>query len=348
MKIWVNVDRQKAILAGKNTEGWQLVEVDMGKLSQEEREYVANRKENWYGNSTTKVVAQVIGGGVAEATEEEVIGAIRVQIGIAREEKRVAAEKAKKEADAREDEILGILSADAGGLLRTRTGYLDGQKRQECYKATGEYGMQEYYVHRPYTDPRLDGKYADAEKIAKEKNEGIIKDTKTKIEAWQAGVQAEKAEAERVVAEKKAQIEKWVAEKGTENQRKRYEINLLPEAEVVDAIRDEAYRALDGFARYEKMSAADVCTCEEHYNNEGELTECDVDYNVSKASGATTEEYEALEKIADAAKKAHPGAVVTMMDHVGTSEDCENEVIRKSVKVEIEVGAFKLSREYAT
>lgn len=351
MKVWVNVDRQKAILAGKNVEGWQLVEVDMGKLSQEEREYVAGCENTWYvgcgSTSEYRIWAQRICGGVAEATEEEVIGAIRAQIVRVREEKRAAAERAKKEADAREDEILGILSADVGGLLRTKTRYLEGQKRQECYKATGEYGMREYYVYRPYTVPRLDGKYAEAEKIEKEKNEAIIKETDAKIEAWKAAEQSKQAEADRVAAAKKAQIEKWVAGKGTENQKKRYEIGLLPESEVTDAIRDEAYRALDGFARYEKIQASDVCTCEEHCNNEGELTECDVEYNVSKASAATAEEYEALEKIATAAKKVHPVAAITMMDHTGTSEDCENEVVRKSAKVEITVGVFGFSREYA-
>lgn len=115
----------------------------------------------------------------------------------------------------------------------------------------------------------------------------------------------------------------------------------------MDAIREETYRALDGFPRYGKIQAADVCTCEEHSNEEGEQTECDVDYEVSKASGATAEEYETLEKIASVAKNTHPGAVITMMDHVGTSEDCENEIVRKSVKVEIEVGTFRFSREYA-
>lgn len=347
MKVWVKVDRSKAILAGKNIEGWQLVEVDMGKLALEEREYMAKCSSNWQGNSNNKVYAQEVGGSVAAATEEAVIRAIREQIEIAREEKRKAAEKAKKEAEEREKEILGLLSADAGKWLRAKTRYLEGQARQECYKATGEYGFAEYYVCREHSDPRLDGKYAEAEKIAKAKNEVVIRDTETKIEAYKTAEQARQAEAERVAAAKKAQIEKWVAEKGTENQRKRYEIGLLPEAEVTDAIRDEAYRALDEFARYEKMSVADVCTCEEHYNDEGDLTECDVDYEVSKASGATAEEYEAMEKIANAAQKAHPGAVITMMDHVGTGEDCESEVVRKSAKAEIEVGAFRFSREYA-
>ena len=345
MKVWVNVDRKKAILSGKNVEGWKLVEVDMWKLSQEEREYVAGCPK-WHGTAD-RVCAQQIGGSVAEATEDEVIRAIRGQIDIKREEKRVAAEKAKKEGNAREEEILGLLTGDAGKMLRTKTRYLEGQVRQECYRATGEYGIQEYYVHREYSDPRLNGKYVEAEKIAREKNEATKKETEAKIEAWKAGVQAEKAEAERVSAAKKVQIEKWVAENGTENQKKRYEINLLPEAEVIDAIRDEAYRMLDGFARYEKMSAADVCTCEDHYNDEGSLTECDVDYETWKADGATAEEYEALEKIAGTVKKAHPDAIATMMDHVGTSEACENEVIRKSAKVEIEAGTFKFSREYA-
>ena len=345
MKVWINVNRQKAILAGKNKEGWELVEVDMGKLSQEEREYVAGCLEDWHRIEGKVIHAQQIGGSTGEPTEGEVIRCIQGQIEAQKAKNLMKIEAGKKEAEEKEIKIVALLDADAATLITENWKF--AEKRSLAYKITGSERVSVYDVLRAYEDTRLDGKYAEAEVIAAQKTREAQEELDRKIAAYEAMQAEELVGKQRKENEKKEQIKKWVAEKGTENQRKRHEIKLLPESEVIDAIRDEAYRALDGFARYEKMQASDVCTCEEHYNNEGELTECEVDYNVSKASEATAEEYEGLEKIATAAKKAHPDAIVTMMDHVGTSEACENEVIRKSAKVEITVGAFGFSREYA-
>lgn len=346
MKVWVMVDRKKAILAGKNEEGWKLIEVDMGKLSQEEREYVASCRDGyWEKNEYGKYLYEIQGvhapameGRVAEATEDEVILAIREQIVVAGEEKRRAEEKAKLEADARSAEIRQILEMDTEKLLKKQWEYPpEGIDQKELRGAMQRGEIALFRLTQKIQDARMEKKYAEAEKLAEQKNKEIISDVVEKIEAWKVQELAKKAEAERQEAAKKAQIEKWVAEKATENQQKRYEIGLLSEAEIADAIRDEAYRVLDAFPRFEKIQDSEVCTC----------TECDVDYEMRKAVEATAEEYEALEKIADVVKKAHPDTVVTMMDHVGTSEDCGNEVVRKSVKVEIVVGAFRFSREYA-
>lgn len=342
MKVWVNVNRKKAILAGKNEEGWKLVEVDMGKLSQEEREYVAQCPDDYYRWGGENVHAQRIDGTVGETTEEAVIQRIREQIIIVREEKKQKAEQEKKEAEKKEKEILTILNdMPTDALIAKKEVYFqDYAKRIECKNATGSEYFPEYYVKKGYTDPRLEAKYAEAEKIAVEKNKAVKAEIERKISEMKEKQAAARAEKEKKEEAKKEQIKKWVMEKGTENQKKRYEIELLPESEVIDAIRDEAYSALNDFQRYEKMKASDVCTCED----EGY---CDVDYEVEEATEATVEEFEALEKIVTAAKKAHPGAVVTLMDHIGTSEDCENKVVRKSAKVEVAVGAFKFSREYA-
>lgn len=333
MKVWVNVDRKKAILAGKNEEGWKLAEVDMGKLSQDEREYVAGRSSERHGDYG---YAQEIGGSVAEATEAAAIQCVREQIVTLRE----VAEREKKETEKRTAEILSKKAEEyvyEGWITYKNTGMKGYTYSQYSLEVNGETSQS----------PRIVQLRAAVRAECDARNEVVYQALLKKSQDAEQEKKKLTEESAKKEAVKKAQIAKWVAEKGTENQKKRYEIGLLPETEVVDAIRDEAYKTLDGFPRYEKMQASDVCTCEEHYNNEGALTECDVDYEVYKATEATAEEYGALEKIADAAKKAHPGAVITMTDHVGTSEDCENEVIRKSVKVEIEVGAFKFSREYA-
>lgn len=335
MKVWVNVNRKKAILAGKNEEGWKLVEVDMGKLSQEEREYVAQCPDDYYRWGGENVHAQRIDGTVGETTEEAVIQRIREQIIIVREEKKQKAEQEKKEAEEREKAVVVRLNALPESLLIS-------EKREMKYDIIGWKIYTVYRVKDDVKDARLAGKYAEVQKIAETKNAEEQARIQAEVEASKQEIAAkEKAKQEKEAA-KEEQIRGWVAEKGTENQKKRYEIALLPESEVVDAIRDETYAALNDFPRYEKMKASDVCTCEDRYEGY-----CDVDYEVEEATEATAEEFEALEKIVTAAKKAHPGAVVTLMDHIGTSEDCENKVVRKSAKVEVAVGAFKFSREYA-
>ena len=334
MKVWVNVDRQKAILAGRNEEGWKMVEVDMGKLSQEERGYVASRANSRHYNTD---YAQEIGGCVAEATEEATIKCIQEQVVC----ERASAEKKRKEVA---EKINALLSKGIEGNLCQ--GYVS--IRNKAF--TGwQYSNYAFEVDgRRITDPRIIELIEKVEKERDVRNEAIYQDLLRKEAEDEAKNEAVKAEKARKEAQKKEQIRKWVSEKGTENQQKRYEIDLLPASEVTDAIRDEAYMALDDCKRYEKMRASDVCTCEDKYDDRtGDPTLCDVDFDVRGATEATAEEYAAMEKIAEKIKKVQPSAVITMTDHVGAGSDCENEVVCKSVKVEIKVGAFNFSREYA-
>lgn len=330
MKVWVNVDRKKAILAGRNEEGWKLVEVDMGKLSQEEREYVAGRDYNRHNSSD---YAQEVGGSIAVATEEATIQCIREQSVFLKE----SVEKKKKEIT---EKINVILSKTVEEYLYC--GYITYNNKSFSGWNYSKYALE--VDGKKSTDQRVIGLIEKIEKEVDARNEVIYQDL-LKEEA------EDKAKEELKAVEKARQDEQiraWVAERGTENQKKRYEINLLPRSEVIDAIRDEAYTALNDYKRYEKMGASDICTCEEKYDYEtGHPTSFEVNFEVRGATEATAEEYAAMEKIAETIKKARPAAVITLMDHVETGDNCENSVTWKSVKVEIEVGTFCFSREYA-
>ena len=140
------------------------------------------------------------------------------------------------------------------------------------------------------------------------------------------------------------QISGWVFEHGTQSQMDRLEVDLLPETEIIDAIRAEAYASLtlrektggglDGFPRYNKLKTSDVCTCEYDY--------CDIDYNVDAKESATEEEFEQLQEI----KKLMPDATVELREHTGESEDCKNTVRSTGFMVRMTVGEFEFSREY--
>jgi hypothetical protein len=139
------------------------------------------------------------------------------------------------------------------------------------------------------------------------------------------------------IAAREAQIEGWIAEHGTDNQKKRHAAGLLPDKEIVDEIRDDAFRELDMvYERYEPLTAGDIpCTCE----YEGP----DVSYNADDAETATAEEFDRLEEIK---QDAPEGAEVTLREHVGTCDRCDEIVKRKGVLVRLSVGVFNFGREY--
>ena len=146
---------------------------------------------------------------------------------------------------------------------------------------------------------------------------------------------AERKQKEEDDLKKKEQITAWVAKKGTESQKARLAKDLLPKKEIVDAIRDEAYRPLDKYKRYEKITTSDVCDCEYDY--------CDVVFDVKDKHEATEDEFDLMQEF----KKLIPDATVTIREHEGEAEVCENSVTRIGIMVKVPVGAFNFSREYA-
>lgn len=146
---------------------------------------------------------------------------------------------------------------------------------------------------------------------------------------------AEKKQEETDRLKKKEQIVAWVAEKGTESQKARLAENLLPEKEIIDAIRDEAYRPLDNYERYEKIITSDVCDCEYDY--------CNVEFDANNKHEATENEFDLMQEF----KKLMPGSTVTIREHKGESECCEKTVTRTGIMVKVTVRTFNFSREYA-
>lgn len=60
----------------------------------------------------------------------------------------------------------------------------------------------------------------------------------------------------------------------------------------------------------------------------------------------TAEQFDVLEEIAKNIKTVYPAATVVALDHIGESEDCENTVIEKSVRVAVDIGVCHLTRKY--
>lgn len=151
------------------------------------------------------------------------------------------------------------------------------------------------------------------------------------------------AEQEAIFKRRHAQITAWVAEYGDENMKARHAEGVLSSTEVTDAMRNQLFKPFDGFSRYERLQASDVCNGYEDYEYSG-IKYHDVEFTVeNEGITLTAKEFEQLRKIHTVAPQ---GATITPRDHVATCEQCDNTVHRISVKVEIQAGEFRFSREY--
>ena len=118
-----------------------------------------------------------------------------------------------------------------------------------------------------------------------------------------------------------------------------YDRGLLSHLDQRRALVAIVYAVLYDQPRYQRLVAGDVkhtdeCCCD------------DVVYEAGDAEDLTTSEYQTLRAI-EQLVKCHEGVVVTPRVHTATCRGCDAEARRVSVRVEITVGDWTLSREYA-
>lgn len=136
------------------------------------------------------------------------------------------------------------------------------------------------------------------------------------------------------------QMRRWVEEKGTENQKGRYELGLLPEEEILKGMREEAFAPLADVPRARRLSVGDVpCECGCGY--------VDAEFESEPARKASAEEFDAFVALRDRILQALPEATVTLMERKGQCHSCGRGVRRLYVRTEVPVGAFRFSREFA-
>jgi hypothetical protein len=192
-------------------------------------------------------------------------------------------------------------------------------------------------------EPRLAGLLAEAKRLAAEHNAALKAEDAARQEKNER-LASERAER------RKAQIDAWVAEHGDENQQARHAVRLLPEDEVLYGMRADAFAALNEFPRYAKLTKAEVYSefGIEVYSGEDDYAP-KVEFSAADATSATAEEFATLQMIQHATTigriaKLNPRA--TLREHTGEVDDY-GKVSRKSVLVELTVGEFTFSREYA-
>lgn len=365
VKAWINVDRSLAVLAGKTEFGQKLVDVDVADLSGEHRATLA--KVSVTSPSSQQPNGFWLMGNAVDnlGVVDESMDSIRMLLDAASKvSARVEADKKEKF----EKGVAAYLAAPVEKLVRTCRGSVDNRtipSNLEFWEVSRDinYTLNIYNTDvaaSVLADPRISEKMAEVEKACAIHNTEVSEqaremfreydERRRMIDEKEAREATEKAAAE---DRREAQLDAWVAENGSDNQQKRHEIGLLPEEEILDAIRSAAFASLDNFARYEKLRKQDIdCICE----HEGPKAS----FDVTPATKATAEEFELMEKIGSAIKGNHPAAELTLLDHSAWCENCygkdddgnETErdirtVYRKSVRVKIQIGELTFSREYA-
>lgn len=340
VQIAITVDKAMAIKAGRSVYGRQVVKLtdaDLATFTPEERELLAACPFS-SDNQTLELRCQdprvgymVSAPPVAEASPE----AVRYKlIGL---EKNILAEVAANQRkhdeqlaewvaaikDAPVDKLYGISEVQGKWWIEV-PGYQSHVKKDEVRN-----------------HPDLAEKFAEASLAAQE---ALDKAVTKAAEALAEKEAEERAKAERV-ERRKAQLAAWVKEHGTENQRKRLRRDLLPENEILAAIREQVFAPVADWPLYEKITDQEIWAAYDVYGDD----EPETTYDSWEADELSAEEFDALERM----ETAIPGASVQVMIHRGRLERSSEEedecyqVERKSLKVTVILGEIVVGRRFA-
>ena len=333
IRALVEITEESAIRAGLKTFGKQIVAVDPATLSKEQREeFLTCFKESYYDHEYKIRNPHLIQLGNGCCTCTEIIGTNLITIDdetvrylmdlriFAREqyaEKLLI--KAKKEAEETEQRIIELIATPVEKII-ANIGY-----------GNDPFEIRIRYFHGlPADDPRVMKKRAEIMEIVDAKNK--------EHHAKRAEKEAEKVKA---AERRQAQLDDWVNNYGTDNQKARHALNLLPENEILDALRNKAFECLDSCERFEHLADDDVCICE--YDD----GQSHVEYESMQSEEATDYQFDKMSEIMALIPKTTDVYTAQMIDYIGECSMCGNKVVRKSVRIEVVVGELTFSREYA-
>lgn len=345
VKIAIHVDKTAAIKAGKSVFGRVVVELTEEELQQftaEERELLAacpfgsDRETLELRTADPRMgYVQVSPPPVAEATAETVR---YVLTGLEKNvQDEVAARASQREknlelwvqktADAPIEELYRVSNMSDGEWLfgMEAPGYYPGVEKEDVLN-----------------HPSLAARYEEAKQAAQVK----IAAMRARWAEAKALAEAKKQEEEAKKKRRQEQIIEWVRDHGTESQVKRLDRGLLPEAEILAAIRASVFAPIADWPQYDKITDADVCDA---YGVDTEYDTPATTYDQWRAEELSAEEFEAVEKV----EALLPGAAVEVCIHRGRlkssteEDDEENQVLRKSIKVTAALGEIIVGRRLA-
>ncbi|MBB1125654.1 hypothetical protein [Thiospirillum jenense] len=329
LKVLIRVDRVAAILAGCDCYGELIADIDPAELNLDERQALAQAPEH---HGMTDLTAPFPPPGNYPAPPEtatpDVHAWLRWRIKCANlYERACKAQLAKWDQEAEtyiaywsQQPLERFITKDWPAIYYTAAlpnHHGDGPPLPES----------DAMAARARIETALADKLNDAHALADKRNRAAERH-KLQRETDRTAAQIRRAE----------QLAAWVNEYMDDNARARFKLNLLPEDEILDAIRAAAYRSLDEFPRYRKIRFNDVDHSERCSGSQS--LDCDTD-DAKHLTAAQFELYRQIET------KAPPGAKLKALVHSCACESCNAGLIRRSVQVVIPVGELLFSREYA-
>lgn len=138
-----------------------------------------------------------------------------------------------------------------------------------------------------------------------------------------------------------------IARHGTENQKERWERELLPEAELLSLARYELFLPFASFRRWAKLEAGGL-------RHDRSCSGGEVRFVTQDPGSLTHDEWSNFKQIMSAVDAANAGplskhgvvATVSLVEHVGRCSVCPAETYGRAANIRIEWAGRPLSREY--
>ena len=370
MQIYVYIDPAAAVRAGKARSGVIAVEMgeaDIAALTQEQRELLAQCDGlGCHTEPGADLVGQRYSGRAGSGLEliEATPASVAAWLAAVLEAERAkaaeaAAERARTLAGrvAEAEQWLACLEAQSGPALAALP---DHESKPPYYSSPDSVGEDlasriSAVVGRAAAGKKQMGAAREAEWMAENPARALVVESVVEGRVVAAAPGGHYTDSEAMSARRRdafalaaaqnealdtgrdAAISAAVAEWGTESQRARRGEGLLPDAEVLDMVRESLFGAID-VLRYGRLDEADV----EHTD---ECAGPDVEFSAPNASSLDDRQYATLGRIRAAAPE---GATVTPRVHRGHCDECYGTTESKtSALVRLDWHGFRLSREYA-
>lgn len=137
--------------------------------------------------------------------------------------------------------------------------------------------------------------------------------------------------------ERKTQIDGWVKTHGTDNHKARHKNGLLDENEVLDNMRDKAFKPFICQNRFVRIADDDV----KHACSGDNIT-----YTTDESDIYNKKEFDSYTVIKTIAEGTEFQFELRRLNHIASCRTCTSSLTRKSVLVRLKVGVIWFSREY--
>lgn len=144
-------------------------------------------------------------------------------------------------------------------------------------------------------------------------------------------------DVEEVKTANRGMLREWIIRNGTDNQRERLFVDLLPWKEAFETVEEHFFQSLKNVPRYRRFEPSEVpCECTTEFK-------CEPKFQSVDAAELTADEWDQFAKI----KGAAPAATFQFREHRAKCVTATQPKIRRGVIVKFTLGQLTFKREFA-